>query len=308
MGNIREIVMRIQNKLFFLFLLIVIASFSISCGEQKKEITVDKPVVFVSILPQKAFVDKLAGEFVDVQVMVGPGQSPATYEPTPRQMSLLDKARVYFAIGVPFEDIWVVKILETYPDVGMVLTQSDINRVPIERHTHGEEDEHHEHGTLDPHTWLNPNLVHKQIDTYVSVLSGLIPEQAEKIRANGESFKAELQSLDAYIRSGLSGIQNRSFIAFHPSWGYYTDEYNLEQIPIEKEGKEPSAKYLDEVIKIAGKKKIKTIVIQKQFSTTYARSVARAINAELIILDPLSDDYIENMKEMTDILASALKK
>lgn len=269
--------------------------------------------VYVSILPQKYFVEKIGGNLVDVDVLVRPGQNPHTYEPTPKQMSSLAETDIYFSIGVTFENIWIKKIAAANPNLKIVSTYQGIKRRTMEKHSHehGEEAEnegHEEHTeSLDPHIWLDPNLVLKQADIITGALNSSSPENKEIFQTNHQLFIREMMELDKFIREELKGIKSNSFLVFHPTWGYYADEYGLEQISIEKEGKEPSAKHLAELIRIAEKKHIKVIFVQAQFSRTYAESIAKAIGAKIITVDPLSADYTKNLISVTKIIAENLK-
>lgn len=100
--------------------------------------------VFVSIVPQKYFVQQIGKDLVDVQVMVQPGASPATYEPKPKQMADLSRTKLYFAIGVPYEKAWLHKIAEANPKMRVVHTDDGIEKLAMIPHHHHDEDGHHE--------------------------------------------------------------------------------------------------------------------------------------------------------------------
>ena len=120
--------------------------------------------VFVSIIPQKYFAQEIGGEFVDVSVMVQPGASPAVYEPKPAQMVALSRAKIYFAVGVPFEAVWLERIMAANSNLIIVHTEKGIQKRPMKSHHHQEEglailEKRHDHQIKDPHIWLSPPLV-----------------------------------------------------------------------------------------------------------------------------------------------------
>jgi len=162
---------------------------------------------------------------------------------------------------------------------------------------------------MDPHVWLSPLNVIQICNNITEELIKLRPELKSYFTANFELFKTELLKLDGDIRAALKGSKIESFMIFHPSWGYFADEYGLEQIAVEKEGKTPSAKYLASMMELARRKKIKVLFVQQQFSTTYAAAVARAVGAKVITLDPLSRDYINNMLKTAKVFTqTAVRK
>ncbi|MCP4409538.1 MAG: zinc ABC transporter solute-binding protein [Gammaproteobacteria bacterium] len=262
--------------------------------------------VFVSILPQKYFVEQVGGDHVMVSVMVNPGHGPATYEPTPRQLVKLGEARLYFKIGMPFERSWLRQIESTHSHLGIIDTRRGINMRSMDRHHHG--------GSMrrvayekDPHSWTNPKLV---IIQAANIRDGLItvdPLHRSDYESNYRRFTQRLEDLDQQIRQHLKGLSNRKFLVFHPSWGYYADRYGLRQLIIEVEGKEPGARQLAEIIAVAKREGIKIVFIQSQFSRHIAQAVAKAIGATVVALDPLAENYIENLTHVTKLLAEALR-
>lgn len=342
-----------------------------------------KPVVFVSILPQKYFVEQIAGDSVDVEVMVMPGASPATYEPRPRQMAMLAKADAYLAIGVPFERTWLPRIKATNPDLRVVHIDKSLRKLPMaasamevdanprgtllhdyrgdeaghEEHTEGHEkhpakehdghDDHdthadkdphdhamHEHkhvhdthnhgdehathnhghshghshaGMLDPHVWLSPRWVKAMTKPTRLALNKVAPEHAKQFRINTRNFIKQLDELDKEINAIFAPIppEKRAFMTFHPSWGYYAMTYNLIQIPIEFEGKAPTPKVMEQIATIAKKRNLRTIFVQPQFAQSSAKTIANSINGSVVVADPLAENWVENLREVSKKLAAS---
>lgn len=307
------------NKILFISILSMIFFSSISAAG-------DKPTVFVSIVPQKYFVQQISKDLIDVEVMVQPGASPATYEPKPSQMAKLSSCAAYFAIGVPFENAWLGKISAVNPRMNVVHTDKDIEKIAMARHHHEEEanSEHHEEGyhgnessvhdtnpgdqaILDPHIWLSPILVKKQAEIMLETLTAILPDHADVFAANYREFIEEIETLDDSLKTTFQGMEGKRFMVFHPSWGYFAKEYGLEQIPIEIEGKSPKPSQLGKLIQHAKENDIQVIFVQPQFSQKNAEVVAREIRGEVVFADPLAEDWLNNLKEVGEKFKSAAK-
>lgn len=287
-------------------------------------VSADRVTVFVSIVPQKYFVQQIGRDHVDVKVMVAPGASPATYEPKPRQMAALAKARIYFAIGVPFERAWLEKIVAANPEMTVVHTDKGIAKISMAAHRHSDEaadhdhqhaedsHEHHQKETAggsgrDPHIWLSPPLVKQQAAVVLRALKEIDPARQHDYQANYENFIAEIDTLDARLRKRFADKQGTRFMVFHPSWGYFARTYGLEQIAIEIEGKNPKPAQLQALIEQARRSEVKVIFVQPQFSTKSAELVAAQIGGEVAFADPLAEDWPANLQKVALAFEAALK-
>jgi zinc transport system substrate-binding protein len=269
----------------------------------------------VSILPQEYFVEKIGGDRVEVNVMVEPGASPATYEPKPQQMKALSEAEAYVSIGVPFEKAWMEKIKGVNPQMLVIDSTQGIERMEmVAHHHHGEaEAEHaheHDHGaeTLDPHVWLSPQLVKVQAENIYQSLVSIDPENEAEYQANLAQFLTEIDQLDQQIKQNLTGIENRQFIVFHPAWGYFARDYDLEQVSIEVGGQEPSAAELGEIVKEAQAENIKVIFAQPEFSTKSAETIAQEIDGQVLLITPLAPDWSNNLLQVSQTFVEVLQK
>jgi len=267
-----------------------------------------KLLVYVSILPQKYFVQQICKDLADVQVMVAPGASPATYEPKPRQMAQISKTRIYFSIGVPFEKAWLKKIADLNPDMAVVPTDRGIEKLPLAVHHHREDTTHRsEHGTLDPHIWLSPPLVMIQARTILGALLEADPGHRSVYESNFRAFISQISDLDAGLRSIFSGRAGQQFMVFHPSWGYFAHAYGLKMVPIEIEGKEPKPADLRELIEHARADGIKFVFVQPQFSARSAKLIAGEIGGQVVIADSLAEDWAANLRAVARKFESALR-
>ncbi len=264
----------------------------------------EKISVFVSILPQKYFVQRVGGDRVSVSVMVGPGESPATYEPGPRQMAALSRARLYFRIGVPFEEQWMARIRAANPGMSVLDGREGIRLRQMEPAGGGHAG-HAGKGRPDPHIWLSPPLVEVMAAHLRDRLVALDPAHAAEYRQNYRAFAADLDRLDRYIRGRLAGLRNRAFMVFHPSWGYFADRYHLRQIPVESEGKTPGARTLARLTEQARRLGVRVIFVQPQFSRAQVETLAHSVGARVETIDSLAEDYLANLRRVADLIAEA---
>jgi len=273
----------------------------------------DQLPVFVSILPQKYFVQQIGMDLVNVQVMVQPGDSPATYEPKPAQMIALATARIYFSIGVPFENIWLRKISTANPELMMTPTDHGIGKLTMAAHHDGEQEassgnkrDYHS-GLTDPHIWTSPPIVMMQARSILIALQACDPANRAFYETNYRHFINDLADLDAELRQILSDNKGASFLVFHPSWGYFADAYGLQQIAIEIEGKNPKPAQLQTLISRAKQKNIKAVFVQPQFSSKNANVIAKAIGGQIIWADPLATDWAANLRNQALQFKDALR-
>lgn len=285
-------------------LMLLLAGWTAGCGGQATRTPPEKLTVTVSILPQKYFVERVGGEHVSVNVMVGPGADPHTYEPRPEQMRALSKSMAYFTIGIEFERAWLEKFTAANPNMQVVDTLEGVERLAM-MHAH-EGEEHDEE--VDPHVWTSPVRVKIMAHTIYQTLTRLDPEHRQTYKANLDAFLADVDTLDADIRNALSGLKTRKFMVFHPSWGYFAHDYGLEQIAIEVGGQEPSAQELAAIIAQAHQEGIRVILAQPEFSTRAAETIAREIGGEVLLISPLAPDWLDNMRQVAETFAEVLNR
>jgi zinc transport system substrate-binding protein len=253
---------------------------------------------FVSILPQAYFVERIGGQHVTVHVLVGPGQSPATYEPTPQQMAALAESQVYFRIGTPFEEAFIGKIAGAFKSLEIIDTRQG---VPL-RYFQGTGDKQ----IPDPHIWLDPKRVKIQAQTISKALRRLASTYAEDFENNLRTFQRDLDIADAKIAEALAPVKGERFYVFHPAFGYFAESYGLQQMAIEIEGKEPSAKQLADLMDRAKKDHVRVIFVQPQYAKKDAEAVAKAIGGAVVPMNPLPRDYLTSLQEIATILRDGL--
>jgi zinc transport system substrate-binding protein len=270
--------------------------------------------VAVSILPQADLVERIGGERVRVVVAVAPGESPSSYDPTPRQLTEIAGARLYLALGVPMENHLLPRLRAGFPEIEIVDTAAGIAHRTLEEHDHGDR-AHEGHGghdddgnaELDPHVWLDPGLMQVLARHAAEALARHDPDHAGDYRSACAAYVAELDSLDRELAALLEPVRGRELFVFHPAFGYLADAYGLRQVAIEQGGLDPSPKHLAAVLDRVRAAGARAIFVQPQFSTGSARSVAREAGVSLVVLDPLARDYAANMRAMARAIREGLE-
>lgn len=294
---------------FYLFITYFISVFLITINAA---FAIQKNQVFVSIIPQKFFVQQISKDLINVKVMVQPGASPATYEPKPLQMVELSTAKLYFSIGVPFEKYWLKKIAASNPDMKIIYTDKGISKIRMSAHPHGkktheEDSDHLEHEGLDPHIWLSPALVQIQAGIILDALKQIDPANQSIYQKNYEQFIYKLKQLDLNLTELFKNNTKTQFLVFHPSWGYFARDYGLEQIPIEIEGKDPKPAQIKAIVDLSKTRKINIIFVQPQNSTRIAQIIANEIHGTIVLADPLAFDWFSNMNTIALKIKETLK-
>lgn len=273
-----------------------------ACNSNKSKEQTGKEVITVSILPEKTFVEKIAGEDFDVNVLIPPGASPAAYTLLPSQLKDISKSTIWFRMGyIGFEHSWKDKIAQANEDMKVVNLAEGLDLIASEIVEHG--DHVHIDG-VDPHVWLSPTLVKQMSKRILNELIDLKPEKTAEYKANYMRFVKECDELNIELMNKLRPYKNRKFIVFHPSLSYYAREYGLEQFSLESGGKEPTPQHMKMVVDMAKQEDIKVIYIQSEFDREHARVFANEIDGKIVEVWPLNPEWKDNLLNMTDILIS----
>ena len=280
----------------------------------------------VSILPQQTFLKAIGKDKVNITLMVKPGNSPHTYEPKPTQMKAISKADIYFAIDVEFEKVWLKKFSDINKKMKIVDISENIARMAMEKHSHHDEhddydghddhddhdghdekkhDDHDEHESTDPHVWVSPKNV-KQIATNIyKALIKIDAKNSNYYKQNYEEFMAKINKTDSDIKNILSKTPKHSkFMVFHPAWGYFARDYDLEQLAIEVEGKNPKPKTITHLIEEAKEENVKAIFTAPEFSDNIANMIANELNIKVIKVSPLNPKWSKNLKRLAKAIAN----
>lgn len=248
-------------------------------------------IVLVSVSPHKFFVEKIAGSTVQVIVMVPAGASAHTYEPTPKEMLKAAKGDIWFQIGEPFEKKAGTALLSHQPRMRLVDLRKGLDLISSQCHCHNHE------GMEDLHFWLSARMAKQQAVTIADALIDMYPENTTLYQDNLRRFTGELDQLDAEISEQFRMHNpNPLIMVSHPAYAYFCRDYGLTQLSIEISGKDPTAQQLTHVIQQARHHGISTIFIQKQYSNKGPKLIAKELNAQLVMLDPYSEDYLNTMR------------
>lgn len=287
---------RVTSIVLALALALAWLTFAVSCVQEESG-RAERIKVVVSILPQVEFVEAVGGERVEVIVMVPPGATPHTHEPTPSQMVDLAEAKMYATVGsgVEFELAWMDKLIAVNKKMLVVDSARGVALMT-----------ENDHGT-DPHIWLSPLNVKIMVQNIGNGLMQVDPDNRAYYTQNRDDYVRTLDTLDQEIRSSLSSVKTRQFIVFHPAWSYFSRDYDLEQIPIELGGKEPSAMDIARLIEYAREYDIKVIFASPQFNPESARVIADEIGGKVVFVDTLAGDYTKNMRIVLGELVQVMR-
>ena len=279
-----------------MLLLAVSLSLFIACGKSLRPVQSDKSIIAVTIVPEETFVKAVCGDLADVVTLVPPGSSPENYEPTPDIMQRLEQSSLYFSIGVQVESAY---ILSSIKDTVKVVALADEVAAVYPDRTFCE-------GERDPHIWLSPKRVKVMVTAIARELAALDPDNAAVYQQNANAYLAQLDELDTQLKTTFEKAPVKKFVVFHPAFGYLADDYGLTMYALEEEGKEATAQHMQEVIDLAKSENIKAIFYQSEIDSRQSAAFAEEIGGKTIALEPLSADYINNLKAMANLIAEVM--
>lgn len=284
-------------KIFGLLVILVIIFVSVTACQVSRES--DRLLVAVSIVPEATFVKAVAGELVDIVTMIPPGNSPANYSPSPKELMKFSHSSIYFSMGVPTDMANILpKAREINSNIKVIKLFEEVNKIYSDREFSP--------GKRDPHIWLSP----KRAKVMVSIIArelALIDEGNKDIyKKNADKYIKKLDELDQKISNSLSNFKGETFIVYHPAFGYFADDYGLEMLAIEEKGKEATPKRVQEIIDIAKGKNIKAIFYQAEIDSRQSQAIAEEIGGKTIQVAPLAADYIKNLQKIAEVFKDIL--
>ncbi|MDD7597650.1 MAG: zinc ABC transporter substrate-binding protein [Prevotella sp.] len=266
-----------KKYLLLLTVALILASCNTNPQDTRRKIT-------VTIEPLRYFTEQIAGDKFVVNTMVPQGGNPETYEPTPQQMVKLAESDLYIKVGnIGFERTWMKKLSQNAPHT-IIIDSSE-----------GIELAHSSHGVTDPHTWMSTNNAKQIARNIYQALVCINARDSASYRRNYEALIDTIEATDMRLREQLTREKSQAFLIDHPALTYFARDYELLQIPVEEEGREPSAAQLKKTIQLAKDKKVKVMFVQKQFETRSTKIVSQEVGAETITINPLSHNWSEEM-------------
>jgi len=288
---------------------VILASFNIDSN--------DKIGVLVTIVPQQEIVEVIGGEYVDITIMVPPGESPHSFEPTPEQMKKVAESTAYFKVGsgVEFEVIHMDTILEQNSDLQIFDCSEHISVISFDEHYekeghHEKEEEHedeHDHGGTDPHIWTSPINFKKMAEVVYNSLVEIDLDHQEEYYTNYQEYLSKLDNLNTNVSNLLEPYEGKSFMVYHPAWGYFGDTYNLKMIAIEDDGKQPGPAGIDAIISQAKEENITVIFVAPQFDTSSAETIASEIGGNVVFANPLMTNYEETITKLAEDMVTGFE-
>jgi len=291
-----------MRKILLFSLILMLALTACATPEAKDE--PEKLTISVSILPQQWFVDQIGGDCVRTQAMVGSGDDPHTYEPSPQQMTNLADSDLYFTIGVEFESVWLPRFESANPDMKVMDAATGIKRIPaIDEH----EPADGVGSEFDPHIWFSPLRMKQMAQTMAEAMQAADPQNADHYQSNLEVLLKKIDAVDAQVKQQIEGSKRDHFMVVHPAWGYVAKDYGLTMLAVEIGGNEPAPETLSQIIELAKQYGINTLVIEKGSNARLATSITEQAGIQYVVeWDPMAYDWPTSMEMIAETLHRAL--
>lgn len=267
--------------------------------------------VAVSLQPYANVVHEIGGGEVQVVTMLPPGADPHTFEPKPASLKEFSRATVYFSDGSGMDAAWLPRFKGVNKNVNVVSISKGITWMEADEHHHyeGEErcDKHHhdehdgdDHEEMDPHLWTSPLQMMQVAENVCEALMSLDAANKDLYRKRANDLIFRLKKLDVELRQTINMLPEggRTFIVFHPAYGYFARDYGMKQLTVEVAGKEPKPRDLANLVKTGKANNVHIVFVQPQFSKRAAATIAKELDAKILDTDPLSYDYEGNIRAL----------
>lgn len=289
---------------FFLTAMILLLGGWSGCN-MRSDNTDAKPLVSVSILPLQYFVDRLSGEALEVNVMVPPGASHASYSPTTMQLQKLSQSGIYYMVGqLGYERTFIQRLRELNPDMKLIKLTDHTRLIRGEEVMHGD---HVHEGGIDPHIWMSPLVMMDLLPLMGESIKEMYPELEEEVDKQMAEVMQEVKGVHEAFLKLSDSLTEKRFLIFHPALTYLARDYGFEQVSVEHGGKEPGPALLSQLIRRARAETIPIIFIQEEYDIRNARLISEETGARLVQINPMAYDWIENMYHLHQILKENLQ-
>ncbi len=277
----------------FVFLIIVVNPYSV--------FSKDKINVSVSIPPMEDILRNIGGDRVNINTLIKPGEDAHSFDPRPTEIISFTKADVFFISNIEFERNLIDKIKKIKPRLKIFAPGTKIKKILAEHECSGERHVHN-HLIEDIHIWNSLRNLLIMANEIAGILCEISPEDKEYFEKNLKDYTIKIEKLHEEITENFSKLESRKFMVFHPSWNYFARDYNLEQIAVEVNEKEPGPRDLKELIDTGIQKGIKTIIISPNFGSVAPEIIAKAIKADLKEINPIPDNILEELRKLSDLI------
>ncbi|MDR3110295.1 MAG: zinc ABC transporter substrate-binding protein [Planctomycetaceae bacterium] len=302
-----------MNLLFHktLYTLLLVTVILTGCSSAKNDDVLPtntvKLSVVVSVAPYAGLVERLGGDFVEAAVLVPVGKEPENYQPTPDSLTKISRAAVYFRCGFEFEESFLPKLKTVAPSIKIVDLRNGITLRQLELHSH--DDKHSDHSdtkSMDVHTWLSTQNLKLQAALILDTLATIDPKNESYYAANYEKLTDDLVSLRSEVEKKLKPFANETIYVFHPAYGYFCDEFGLQQRAIEFEGRTPKPREQADWVRALRAEAKPVIFVQPEFNQSAAESLVRQIDGKIVIHSPLPHDPLNAISSLTELIIKNL--
>ena len=273
------------------FLLTMVLLVSFGCSKQLPS----KPKILVTIPPYATLVQMIADDHVDVEIFVLPGSNPHTFEPSPEQIKKFVQAKIWFRIGDPIETKMVVFLKER--NVEVIDLSQGYTLLSGQGHTHADGSLHEE---KDLHLWLDPTLVTSQVKEITRALSQQFPEMAATFEEKSRTLEQQLFNIDQEIMTKLLPFRGEYLLTSHPAFGYYCHRYQLHQLSVEVEGKDPLPQDIAHLMRDLKDHPVPVLFVEPQYNQKGARMLAQKLEIPIEEVNPYDEDYFGMLTHLTD--------
>lgn len=271
-----------------------VLSLFIGCSGSRNDVR----QIFVTIMPQKYFAERIAGNLMTVNCAVPPGMSPESYDMSPASMVAISSSAAYFKVGtLGFETGCLPAIESNNPDMKIVDTSKGIEPI-ASGHDHGDASA----AGYDPHVWTSPLAAKVMARNICDGLAEIDPENAATYESNYRTLAAEMDSIDTIVRERLRHAGGKMFAIYHPSLSYFARDYGLKQLSLESEGKEMTPLSMKNAIDTARANGVKSVFVQAEFNPDLVKGFASEIGAEVIVINPLAYEWGTEIMKIVDAI------
>ena len=270
----------------------------------------EKLKVIASITPLADYSRQVGGDKVEVILLLPPGASPHTYEPTPKAMKNVSDARVFVKIGLGLE-FWAEKIIRSSGQKNLIIVVSSSD-VPLI--TYNEKGHSQGSSGADPHIWLDPVIAKSIVTKIEKAFAEADPQNTEYYMQNASIYREKLSRLDKEITDKVKTLRVKEYVTFHPAWNYFSKRYGLTVAGVieESPGKEPGPKHIEKIIREIKRIGSKVVFVEPQFNPKIAEVIAKECGARVVYLDPIGgqkgrETYIDMMRYNIAVMENVMK-
>jgi len=252
-------------------------------------------LVAVTVPSQAWLVKQIAGEHVDLLTMVPPGHVPESAQPGPRNLVRFQQADIHFTIGHP-SFIFETRYINPYREKSVASTWISMYET-VEKTMPA-----HKLQGSDPHLWTSPSIMMASANIVAQTLARLEPENADVFQRNLQSLNEKINNFGEQLRVQLEGRDSDKLLVYHPAWGHFCQDFGLQQLAIEKEGKAPGAGSLSGLFTRLQKNNINFIISSPGADQRIAGMIADQFKINMILVDPMDSDWFKMMLMMRQAL------